>query len=131
VLGDLLRCNTPYAKIKALTIVPRLLQGTSRVWFYGIASALIISFLALVPRGKTVFTKLGKETLSVYVLHIFLYLANRQFKWYLLFASPWGIAAMGLIALAITVLFSVKPFTLPFHGLQKIKVKLRSPDEAA
>lgn len=125
VLGTLMTCNTPYAKIKALTIVPRALQWTSRVWFYGVAAALLVSFLALVPRGKAVFTKLGQETLSVYLLHIFLYLASRRFQWYLLFASPGGIAALCGIALAVTVVFSMKPFTLPFHWLQKLKAPAR------
>jgi fucose 4-O-acetylase-like acetyltransferase len=123
VLGNLITCNTPYAKIKALSVLPQALQWTSRVWFYAIAAALIVSFLALVPRGRAFFTKLGQETLSVYILHIFLYLANRQYKWYLQFASPGGIALLCLIALAITVAFSLKPFTLPFHWLQGIKVK--------
>ena len=125
VLGDLMTCRTPYAKIRALSIVPRALQWTSRVWFYGVAAALLISFLALVPRGRAVFTKLGQETLSVYVLHMYLYLASRHFKWYLLFASPGGIALLCLIALALTVILSLKPFTLPFHWLQKIQVKTK------
>ena len=129
VLGNLMTCNTPYAKISALAkYVPQALQWTSRVWFYGVAAALIVSFLALVPRGKAIFTKLGQETLSVYILHIFLYLANRHYKWYLLFASPWGIAALCAIALALTIIFSLKPFTLPFHWLQKIKVRLKAED---
>ncbi|MCL2300081.1 MAG: acyltransferase family protein [Firmicutes bacterium] len=130
VLGNLMTCNTPYAKIGALVkYVPRGLQWTSRLWFYGVAAALIVSFLALVPRGKAIFTKLGQETLSVYILHIFLYLANRQFKWYLLFDSPGGIALLILIALALTVVFSLKPFTLPFHWLQKIQVRLKKSAE--
>jgi len=125
VLGNLITSNTPYSKIKPLSILPQSLWWTSRVWFYVVAAALIISFLALVPRGKAVFTKLGKETLSVYILHIFLYLANRQYKWYLLFDSPGGIALLCLIALALTVILSLKPFTLPFHWLQRIRVRLK------
>ena len=122
VLETLLTSSTPYARISALRHVPRLLQWTARLWFYGVASSLIIGFLALVPRGKTVFTALGRESLSVYILHIFLYLANRHFKWYEMFMSPSGIAFLIFIALAVTVVFSLKPFTIPFHWLQKIRV---------
>ena len=123
--GLILGCKTPYAKIKALAIFPAHTEWAARLGFYLAAAALIISFLALIPRGKAVFTKLGQETMSVYILHILLYLANRHYKWYLLFASPGGIALLCLIALVITIVFSLKPFTLPFHALQKIKVRVK------
>ena len=125
VIDMIIGGKTPYAKIPALADVPHLLQWSARLGFYGIAAAMIVSFLALVPRGRAIFTKLGQETLSVYILHIFLYLANRQYKWYLLFASPGKFVGLCFIALAITVLFSIKPFTLPFHWLQKIKVRTK------
>ena len=124
-IGAVITCSTPYAKIPALNAMPWLLKWTARLWFYLIAAALIAGFLALVPRGRAIFTGLGKETLSVYILHRFLYLAHLKYKWYLPFASPWGIAALSLIALVVTVVFSLKPFTLPFHWLQNIKVKVK------
>jgi hypothetical protein len=68
--------------------------------------------------------------MSVYILHIPLYLAYRHYKWYLLFDSPGGIALLCLTALALTVVFSLKPFTLPFHWLQNIKVRLRRMDKS-
>ena len=121
----IITCNTPYVKIPALAAMPRALQWTARLWFYVIAAALIVGFLAIVPRGRAIITGMGKETLSVYILHRFLYLAELQYKWYLPFSSPGGYAALSLIALAVTVVFSVKPFTLPFHWLQKIKVRVK------
>jgi len=124
-IGAIITGRTPYAKIPALAAVPWGLQWSARLWFYVTAAALLVGFLALVPRGKAVFTGLGKETLSVYIMHRFLYLAHLKYKWYLPFASPWGIALLGLIALAVTVVFSLKPFTLPFHWLQKIKVRTK------
>ena len=129
ILSALICCNTPYAKIPVLRDMPQALQWTARLGYYVIAAALTLAFLVLVPRGKAVFTSLGKETLSVYILHIFLYLANRHYKWYLLFESPGGIALLFLIALTLTVVFSLKPFTLPFHWLQSIKIKF--PEKAA
>jgi len=127
IISTLIGCKTPYAKIPFVRDMPQALQWSARLGFYAVAAALVFAFLMLVPRGKAIFTSLGKETLSVYVLHIFLYLTNRHFKWYLLFNSPGGIALLCLIALALTVLFSLKPFTLPFHWLQNIKIRTREP----
>ena len=127
----LIGCKTPYAKIRVLDGFPPGTEWLARLGFYVAAAALIIGFLALVPRGKAIFTGLGKETMSVYILHILVYLANRQFKWYLHFMSPGGIALFCLISLAATVVFSLKPFTLPFHWLQKIKVKVRGGHQHA
>jgi len=124
-INAVITCKTPYAKIPALAGLPWTLQWSARLWFYVVAAALIFGFLALVPRGKAVFTGLGKETLSVYILHAFLLQAYLRFKWHLPFTSPGGIAAMCLISLAVTVVFSMKPFTLPFHWLQKIKVRTK------
>jgi len=125
-IGGIITCNTPYVKIHGLKdAFPWALWWVPRLWFYLIAAALIIGFLALVPRGRAIFTGLGKETLSVYILHRFVYLAHLQYKWYLPFASPWGIALLSLISLLVTVVFSLKPFTLPFHWLQNIKVKVK------
>jgi len=122
-IGAIITCNTPYAKISALAAMPWYLKWSARLWFYVIAAALTVGFLALVPRGKAVFTALGKETLSVYILHRFLYLAHLQYQWYLPFSSPGGVALLILISLAVTVIFSLKPFTLPFHWLQKIQIR--------
>ena len=52
----------------------------------------------------------------------FVYLAELEYNWHEYFATGWGIAAIFGIALAMTVLFSLKPFTIPFDALQKIKV---------
>ncbi|MDR0531779.1 MAG: acyltransferase family protein [Oscillospiraceae bacterium] len=130
-IGAIITCNTPYEKIAALEAVPQALQWVARLWFYVAAAALIVGFLAFVPRGRAIFTKLGKETLSVYILHRFLYLAYQQYQWYLPFASPLGIAGMCLIALALTVAFSLKPFTLPFHWLQGVKISEKKKENAA
>ena len=130
VFDTLMTCNTPYSKIpKLVKYIPEALRWSARLWFYVIAALLIVSFLALVPRGRAIFTPLGQETLSVYILHIFLYLANRQFKWYLLFDSPGGIASLCGIALVITVAFSLKPFTIPFHLLQNIKIRTKEHEK--
>jgi len=121
-VGNILTCNVPYVKIKALNVLPYVLKWIARAGFYVAALLLGASFLSLVPRKKTVFTSLGSKSLSVYILHRFLYLAYLEFEWHNIFADGWGIAFLCLISLAITVLFSVKPFTLLFDYLQKIKI---------
>ena len=128
IITTLIGCKTPYAKIPFVRDMPQALQWSARLGFYVVAAALIFAFLMLVPRGKAIFTSLGKETLSVYILHILFYLANIHFKWFRLFDSPGGIALLCLIALALTVILSLKPFTLPFHWLQSIKVRTREPE---
>ena len=81
------------------------------------------TFLSILPRGKVLYTSLGAKSLSVYICHRFVYLAELEYGWANYFASGWGIAAVAAIALAMTILFSVKPFTIPFDALQKISVK--------
>ena len=120
-ISKIITCNYAYKKIEALKDFPFWLNWIARLFFYVIASLLGLSFLSIVPRGKAIFTSLGSKTLSVYILHRFLYLAYLQYKWYLPFKSARGIAAVSLIALIITILFSVKPFTVPFDFLQKIR----------
>lgn len=121
-ISKIITCNYPYATVSLLSDMPVPLKWLSRLYFYVVATALGISFLALVPRGKAFFTSLGSKTLSVYILHRYLYLAYLQYAWYLPFASGRGVALMSLIALVLTILFSLKPFTIPFDLLQKIKV---------
>lgn len=122
-ISSIITCNTPYDKIAALRDMPVWLMWTSRLFFYVIAALLGFSFLTLLPRGKTVFTSLGSKSFSVYILHRFLYLAYLDYKWYLPFEGGWGIVLISLIALVITLLFSVKPFTIPFDLLQKANPK--------
>ncbi|MGC8001534.1 hypothetical protein, partial [Salmonella enterica] len=66
------------------------------------------ALLSVIPRGKVSYTALGANSLSVYICHRFLYLAERKYGWADYFASGWGIAALAGIALVLTVLFSLK-----------------------
>jgi len=131
IIATLIGCKTPYAKIPLVRDMPQALQWSARLGFYVVAAAMVFAFLMLVPRGKAIFTNLGKETLSVYILHVFFYMLNRHFKWYRFFDSPGGIALLCLIALAMTVVLSLKPFTLPFHWLQNIKIRTKNPEGEA
>ncbi len=121
-VGKLLTSNYAYETIEGIRALPFSLFWTARLAFYLGALLLGAAFLSVIPRGRVAYTSLGAQSLSVYILHRFVYLAELQYNWAQLFASAWGIAAIAAMALGMTLLFSVKPFTIPFTLLQKIKV---------
>ena len=122
-VGKLLTSNYAYETIEGIRALPFGLYWTARLGFFAGAFLLGAAFLSVIPRGKVVYTSLGSQSLSVYILHRFVYLAELHYHWADLFASAWGVAVIAAIALAMTVLFSVKPFTIPFTLLQKIKIQ--------
>lgn len=121
-VGKLMTSNYAYSTIEGIRAVPPSLYWTTRLAFYLAAFILGAAFLSVLPRGKVAYTSLGAQSLSVYILHRFVYLAELEYHWADLFATGWGVAAIAGIALAMTILFSVKPFTIPFTLLQKIKI---------
>ena len=121
--GKLLTCNYSYSQIAFLKPFPAGTWWIGRLCFYVFALILGAAFLSILPRGKVLYTSLGAKSLSVYILHRFVYLAELEYGWAAYFSSPWGIAAVFAIALGMTILFSVKPFTIPFDALQKISVR--------
>lgn len=121
--GSLLTSNYSYDQIEFLRQFPVWSRWIGRLCFYVFACILGAAFLSILPRGKVLYTPLGAKSLSVYICHRFVYLAELEYGWADLFASPWGIAEITAISLAMTVLFSLKPFTIPFDALQKISVR--------
>lgn len=122
--SKIITCNYSYydANLKTMTELP--VMFVHRVLFYIAAIVLCACFLLLVPRGKAVFTRFGARTLQVYILNRFLYLSETKFKWYEPFlGSAKGAAEMALIALAVTIILSLKPFEYPFKLLEKISLK--------
>lgn len=122
-VGKLLTSNYAYETIEGIRAIPSPWYWTARLAFYLGALLLGAAFLSVLPRGKVCYTSLGAQSLSVYILHRFVYLAELHYHWADLFRSAWGVAAIAAIALGMTVLFSVKPFTIPFTLLQKIKIQ--------
>ena len=122
-VGNLLTSNYPYENIVGLEGIGFPLYWTARLAFYLAAFILGAAFLSIVPRGKVIYSSLGAQSLSVYILHRFVYLAELHYQWYALFRIEWvAVASLIGIALVLTVLFSVKPFTIPFTLQQKIKI---------
>lgn len=121
----IITCSYNYWDIPALqdSAISPLLWWTTRVWFYASAALLCFGFLVWVPRSWNLFTRFGARTLQVYILHRFLYLAELKYEWWKPFNTTGGIIAMALIALATTIILSLKiPFSWPFDLLQGIKV---------
>lgn len=109
------------SNLKVLDSFPTMFLN--RLIFYVAALILCACFMLLVPRGKAFFTKFGSRTLQVYILHRFLYFVEKEYKLYEPFRSTKGFFAMSAIALAATLILSLKPFEYPFKLLSKINLR--------
>ncbi len=119
--GNLLPCNSPYRNCG--------LKGPAGVWwlyrlaFYLVVFVMIFSFLAVVPRCKTFFSKWGSRTLAVYLFHRIFYRCFEEYGWYKAFGNSWlGLIALFFVVAAVTCILSLKPFSVPFDLIQKIKI---------
>lgn len=120
---SLLGCNMPYENC-GFDILPKPFWWVGRLAFYAVAFLLIASFMAVVPKFKTIFSKWGSRTLAVYLLHRLFFRSYEALGWYKYFnGSVWGMVAVFFIALALVTLLSLKPFSVPFDYLQKINIK--------
>ena len=116
--------NYNYANAALKIFTDKPLMFLNRLIYWIVALILCACFMVLVPRGKALYTKWGSRTLQVYILHRFLYLADLQYEWYAPLLGVWyGGSVMALIALALTVVLSLKPFEYPFKMLGNIKLK--------
>lgn len=127
--NNLLRCNTPYNDC-GFDILPKPLWWVGRLAFYVVTFLLIASFLAVVPKFKTFFSKWGSRTLAVYLLHRLFFRSYEALGWYKYFnGSVWGMVAVFFISLALVILLSLKPFSIPFSYLQNISIKKALKDK--
>ena len=95
----------------------------NRLIFYVNAVLLCASFLMLVPRTKTFFTKFGARTLQVYIIHRLIYFMETEYDWFKLpFFDTFGVPKMLLIAASVTFILSLKPFEYPFKLIAMIKI---------
>ena len=121
--NNIIKCNLSYYDANLKTMTSMSTMFIHRICFYLAAITLCTCFLLLVPRGKAFFTRFGSRTLQVYILHRFLYLSESKFGWYEPFlGSAKGAFAMAGIALAVTLILSLKPFEYPFIWLGKINL---------
>lgn len=128
-INSFITCDRSYFAIFKNSDINPVFWFLPRVWFYLCAALLCFAFLVLVPRKKNIFTLYGSRTLSVYILHRYLYLAYLEFKWYTFDWLPFEVSqtAAGFmmigISVVLTIVLSLYPFYLPFELLGRIKVK--------
>ena len=134
--GRIITCSNSYENVMPVVEMQYGLVWLSRLLFYVLAFVTGASFFAIVPRIKVFFTKWGSRTLAVYILHRFLYLCwiDKNLAWWKVFNEmEYGLPIVFGIAIAVTVILSLKPFSLPFTAIQKISVKhlLKRKEEKA
>ena len=128
-INGFITCDRSYFAIFKNTSINPVFWFLPRVWFYLCAALLCFAFLVWVPRKKNVFTAFGARTLSVYILHRYLYLAYLEFKWYSFDWLPFEVSqtAAGFIMIGVsvvlTIVLSLYPFYLPFELLGRVKIK--------
>lgn len=103
-----------------------LLNGVYYRWITYIISALsMLTFLSLVPEKRKLISKLGKNTMSVYILHVFI-VKYLEFKG---FFSSIDItnSVLALIIMAtiiLTILLSSNLIAKPFNALLNLNNKI-------
>lgn len=128
-INSFITCDKSYFTIFKGSDITPLVWFLPRVWFYICAAMLSFAFLVWVPRRKVFFTHFGARTMSVYILHRYLYLAYLEFEW---FNFKWlgvelsptvcGII-MIFVSVVLTVVLSLYPAYLPFELLGRVSIK--------
>ena len=91
-----------------------------RLLAYIITSVMGFAILQIIPKGKTIFTKFGTRTMAVYVFHVILYFIlvyeGVRLRTYKLL----------LLSLLVTLIFSLKIFSIPFDKFFHLDFKKKS-----
>lgn len=136
-INAFITCDRSYFSIFKNSDVSFIFWFLPRVWFYACAVLLCFAFLVWVPRKKNIFTGFGARTLSVYILHRYLYLSYLEFEWFNFRWLPFEVSPtvagllMIVISALLTILLSLYPCYLPFELLGRLKIKpfLKKPKE--
>lgn len=103
-----------------------------RLFTYGVSFALTFAFLCIVPKKKSILSKLGKRSLGVYVFHygVVIWFAHSCFfqALYHNFPNTWEMI-LTVIGIVVTLFFSLKPFDACCRAILSSKWKLRPDDE--
>lgn len=98
-----------------------------RLEVYLIAFLMIAALLLIMPTNKTIFSKIGKNSLPVFVFHMALVVALFDSKIIILkIDQDWIFALEMLVSLAVTIILSFNIFTYPFKWIQMGVNKLYS-----
>lgn len=101
-----------------------LLGGPQRMIFFVLGLAGIMAFFMLVPKGQYFFSKWGKNTLTVYLLHGFLIKGLRALGVNDMEMGAWGVAALFLLSVLLTAALSSERFG---KWIEKGKRKVMRP----
>ena len=106
--------------------IPALKGMAFRAFWYVAALAFIVECAMLTPKRHTFFSYIGKNSLSVFIIHLPLCIVLRSTGFYDLFAEKgelFVIAAFVLISAAVCFIAGSKPFFWPFKKLMGIDFK--------
>lgn len=87
-----------------------------RLGWYVIATITGISIMSLVPIGKTIFTKLGQRTISVYFYHAIIFRACSKLE------ISFRVYEEILLAIIVVLIFSTKFFATPLEKLLRLNL---------
>lgn len=93
-----------------------------RILWYGVASAMTLAVMCLIPKRKLAFSYIGSRTLSVYILHRIIRQIFEDLYLYRYFNNNevllWAVCIV--ISLVITYICAAKPFSDLFQKVFKI-----------
>ncbi|MEH7525622.1 acyltransferase family protein [Bacillus sp. JJ1503] len=114
--------SKPYIEMGAASIGALF----TRLGFYVLSLIMVFSFFSLVPKQHYPFTKLGRNTLYVYLLHGFFIRIFRESSVQKFFVEPKNFLLLAVVSLLLTLLLSSKitvPFAQPLIELETTKLK--------
>ncbi|MBP2239908.1 fucose 4-O-acetylase-like acetyltransferase [Cytobacillus eiseniae] len=122
--------SKPYAEMGAATITALF----TRLGFYILSLAIVLSFFSLMPKRQYFFTSLGKNTFYVYLLHGFFVRIFRESAVQDYFTTPENFLLLAGVSLLLTFLLSSKLITsltqpiieLNTSKIKSLKIKVRS-----
>lgn len=91
-----------------------------RIVAYVIAILMIIGLILLIPKIKTPLSKLGKNSLQIYIFHIMLNITFKtaDFFDFIVIDNIIKTAAVIIFSIVASFIFSLKPFSYPFKWIQ-------------
>ncbi|PLS16436.1 acyltransferase [Bacillus sp. M6-12] len=114
--------SKPYSELEAHGVISML----TRLGFYMVSLIMVFSFLAFVPSKQYFFTKWGKQTLYVYLLHGFIVRFFRESEITGFFTSVENFLLLAAISLLMTMILSssvIASFAQPIIELKMNRFK--------
>ncbi|RFU70993.1 acyltransferase [Peribacillus saganii] len=109
--------SKPYSELDAHGFISML----TRLGFYAVSLIMVFSFMAFVPSKQYFFTKWGKQTLYVYLLHGFIVRFFRESEMTGFFTSVENFLMLAAISLLVTIILStgvIASFSQPIIELK-------------